>query len=120
MLFLLLIHKFDCLNLGLSIQYNQLNCYCYFSNKDSIKFLSEFEGIADLIFIDSSHTFVQTTNELYEAIGKLAPDGYILMHDVISVPDVRAAIHHIMEVYKDEFKYFILKTECGLGVLQRK
>lgn len=89
------------------------------NNKDSIKFLSEFEGFADLIFIDSSHEYIQTYKELEAASGKLAPNGYIIMHDVISVPNVNRAVKEFLAENKDEFKYFILKTECGLGVLQR-
>jgi len=91
-----------------------------FYTQDSIKFLSEFEGIADLIFIDSSHEYTQTLSELEEASGKLAPNGYIILHDVTAIRDVRMAVGHFLTIHPDEFKYFVLKTECGLGVLQRK
>ncbi len=98
----------------------KLNLHIVFNDIDSLKFLSEFDGIADLIFIDSSHKYEQTLSELEEAAGKLAPNGYIIMHDAISMAGVRDAIYRFMEVHKEEFKYFVLKTECGLGVLQRK
>lgn len=89
-------------------------------NEDSLKFLSNYEGMVDLIFIDSAHTYDLTLKELEEASGKLSPNGYILMHDVISVSDVQLAIKEFLSKHPDEFKYFILKTQCGIGVLQRK
>lgn len=89
---------------------------------DDIKFGREIwqrGKLADLIFIDTSHSFDQTTKEIeiYEPI--LRPGGIMVFHDTVSFYD---------GVYKPIKKFLKLhptwpfenKTNCnGLGILRK-
>lgn len=74
---------------------------------------------ADLIFIDTCHTFDHTTKEIaaYEPI--LRPGGIMVFHDTVSFFDgVQKPINEFVKTHRD-YKYEN-KTNCnGLGILRK-
>lgn len=50
---------------------------------DAIRFLREFEGEADIIFLDDDHTAAHVREEIRLALKILRPGGVIFVHDVV-------------------------------------
>lgn len=51
----------------------------------------------DLIFLDTSHTYDDTVEELVLCERLVAPGGRILMHDTVSFPEVKKAMEEFLE-----------------------
>lgn len=68
----------------------------------------------DVIFIDTSHTYEQTIQEL----NKFVPyaNGVVLLHDTISCPPVMEAIQHYL-LDNDVYCFENHENNNGLGVL---
>jgi predicted O-methyltransferase YrrM len=77
------------------------------------------KGQADIIFIDTSHTFDHTTKEIavYEPI--LRPGGIMVFHDTVSFYDgVQKPITKFLKTHKNW--PYENKTNCnGLGILRK-
>jgi predicted O-methyltransferase YrrM len=66
----------------------------------------------DLLFIDTSHEYEATKNEIATYAPRLAPGGVIVLHDSISQDGVRRAV---LDVSSD-FEVMTFATEYGNGV----
>jgi len=92
-----------------------------FNLSDDIKFGQAWpaDKKADLIFIDTSHTFDHTVREIevYEPI--LRPGGIMVFHDTVTFYDgVRKPINMFLKTHKDW--PFENKNNCnGLGILRK-
>jgi len=73
-------------------------------------------GRADIIFIDSSHTYQETVDEIGFYTTRLEPGGMIVLHDSINAPGVRRALFES----RTRFSTLTFATERsnGLTVLQ--
>lgn len=91
------------------------NSHWKFVNKDSLEFVPERN--IDVLFIDTSHTYIRTLEELRRYAPGVTRNGVILLHDTISYPEVMKAIEDYMAekpgVYTLEHRAFC----SGLGVL---
>jgi len=67
---------------------------------------------ADIIFIDTTHDYEQTRDEIHYYTGHLAPGGCLVLHDAIRYPGVRRAIHE----GQGRFDICTFATERGNGV----
>lgn len=85
--------------------------------KDDIEFLKEMKFRPDIIFIDTSHEFKHTLQELKLATKKLAPGGLILCHDTLTWSGVKKAITKFIKE-NPEWKFKELGTDNGLGRLK--
>jgi len=71
------------------------------------------------LFIDTSHKFEHTLNELQEWGKFLVQGGIISLHDTVSAPGVARAIEHYLRANPERFSYENF-VECnGLGVLTK-
>lgn len=66
----------------------------------------------DLLFIDTSHEYEDTLREIAAYTPRLAPGGFIVLHDSISQNGVRRAVLDVWE----RFDTLTFATEAGNGV----
>lgn len=92
-----------------------------FHMMDDIKFIKEVwpkDKLADLIFVDTSHQYHQTKQEieLYEPI--LRPGGIMVFHDTTSFYEgVQKPINEFLKTHKWPYEN---RTNCnGLGILRK-
>jgi predicted O-methyltransferase YrrM len=76
------------------------------------KILERLPTEIDVIFIDTSHLYESTREEIAAYIPRLRPGGYMILHDTISFPGVR---HAVAEVW-DQFDTLTFATERGDGL----
>jgi predicted O-methyltransferase YrrM len=67
---------------------------------------------ADLIFLDTSHAYPDTLEEVLAYAPRLAPGGCLVMHDSISIAGVRRSLEEL----PDRFRRLTFATERGNGV----
>lgn len=66
----------------------------------------------DLIFLDTSHAYPDTLEEVLAYTPRLAPGGYLVMHDSVSIAGVRRSLAEL----PDRFRRHTFATERGNGV----
>lgn len=100
-----------------------------FTLQDDIEYAKTWpaDKKADLIFIDTSHTFDHTTKEIatYEPI--LRPGGIMVFHDTVSFHEgVQKPINNFLKAHKALYERRVTgwqyenKTNCnGLGILRK-
>lgn len=100
-----------------------------FTLQDDLEYVKTWpaDKKADLIFIDTSHTFDHTTNEIaaYEPI--LRPGGIMVFHDTVSFHDgVQKPINDFLKKHGCHYErkpggwQYENKTNCnGLGILRK-
>ncbi len=76
------------------------------------KVLSSLPKNIDVLFIDTSHRYPDTLNEIKEYARRMAPGGYIVLHDSISWPGVRRSLVEL----SPSFQTLTFATESGNGV----
>jgi predicted O-methyltransferase YrrM len=69
-------------------------------------------GKIDILFIDTSHTYRDTLDEVSSYSSRISDAGCIVLHDSISFPGVRRAITEII----GKFRILTFATENGNGV----
>jgi predicted O-methyltransferase YrrM len=74
--------------------------------------LAALPSAADIIFIDTSHAYPDTRDEILAYAPRLAPGGCIVLHDSISAPGVRRSIFEL----RDQFDMHTFATERSNGV----
>ena len=67
---------------------------------------------ADIIFLDTSHDYPATLEEVLVYAPRLAPDGCLVLHDSIGLPGVRRSLEEL----PDRFHRHTFATERGNGV----
>lgn len=92
-----------------------------FHMMNDIKFAAEVwpKGVqADLIFVDTSHQYEQTKNEIAAFEPILRPGGIMVFHDTVSCYDgVQKPINEFLKTHKWSYEN---KTNCnGLGILRK-
>ena len=81
----------------------------YIVHADSIEYASQYTGLADMVYIDTSHEYLQTRREIEEWLPHVRPQGWIVMDDIASrdYPDVLRAFEHCLQVScRDRFGWF--------------
>lgn len=101
-----------------SVSQAELYHLWYFKQVDSIEFAKDFQQ-CDLLFIDSSHEYQHTLNELQIWSPKIKKNGIIILHDILSTDGVPKAIRDFMKKDKTWTTYNI-NVGPGLGFLIRK
>jgi len=98
-----------------------------FYKGDSLDFAEEWDkGKADIIFIDTSHTYEQTLKELEAFTPLLKKDGVIYLHDTlahITYSDPQYGVMKAIETYLQDnsgWKFKNFYTPYGLGEMKRK
>jgi len=87
--------------------------------QDIVKYAAETQQSFDLIFIDDGHSYQEAIRDL-EYSNRLIKDyGYIIGHDVLTVPDVTAAYTNFTERYKDRYYKMIIDSYDGIFILKR-
>jgi predicted O-methyltransferase YrrM len=66
----------------------------------------------DLVFIDTSHSYPATRDEILAYERRLAPGGYIALHDSVSASGVRRSVRELA----DRFHVMTFATEQSNGV----
>lgn len=67
---------------------------------------------ADLIFLDTSHAYPDTLEEVLAYAPRLAPGGCLVLHDSVSIAGVRRSLEEL----PDRFRRLTFATERGNGV----
>ncbi|MDX6766278.1 MAG: class I SAM-dependent methyltransferase [Candidatus Methylacidiphilales bacterium] len=67
---------------------------------------------AQLIFLDTSHAYPDTRDEILAYAPRLAPGGFLVLHDAVSAPGVRRSLVEL----KDRFDIHVFASERGHGV----
>ncbi|MDG6905008.1 MAG: class I SAM-dependent methyltransferase [Nitrososphaerota archaeon] len=70
----------------------------------------------DLLFIDTSHTFDQTISELAKYEPLVKKGGVIMMHDIVTFPEVMDAIDSY-KLGRDDLVLYRDLTNNGLGII---
>ena len=114
------VHSFDideCLFVNKMIGELGIAVRWHFTKSDSINVA--WDKPIDLLFIDTSHTFNQTTHEL-ELFGKhMVFGGAILLHDIASNEGASRAVHEYLGRNPYIFRYEAHYWCYGLGILWR-
>jgi predicted O-methyltransferase YrrM len=84
----------------------------YQGMSDDSTLVDKLPGEADLIFIDTSHSYDATRREMDLYTPKLGPDGCLALHDSIKAPGVRRAVFDV----RDSFLAHTFATERGNGL----
>ena len=74
--------------------------------------LAALPAQADLIFLDTSHAYPDTLEEVLAYAPRLAPGGCLVMHDSVSIAGVRRSLEEL----PDRFRRLTFATERGNGV----
>jgi predicted O-methyltransferase YrrM len=74
--------------------------------------LESLPASVDVIFIDTSHTYPATRDEILEYEKRLAPGGCLVLHDSINTPGVRRSIFEL----RDKFLIHTFATERSNGL----
>ena len=87
---------------------------------DSIDYLQDLAPKADLVFIDTDHTYTTTKAELLLAM-RLAP--VVVLHDYLALdyPGVARAVHEVMRTMdtdNGEPSLTVMPSEWGLAILR--
>ena len=88
-----------------------------FHGMDDMKFDINFP--IDVLFIDSSHTYPHTLQELEKYSPWLTAKGVILMHDVVTCPPVAQSIREFLDNHPFEYSYELHTNNHGLGILRK-
>lgn len=86
-----------------------------FHCKDSLEFIPK-QNI-DVLFIDTSHTYLRTIEELRRYAPGVKGSGVILLHDTLSYPAVLKAIEDYMKEKPGKYRFEHRAFCSGLGVL---
>ena len=74
--------------------------------------LARLPSAVDLVFLDTSHTYPATRDELLASIPRLSPSGCLVLHDSVSAVGVRRSLAEIPH----KLRRFCFATEAGNGV----
>jgi predicted O-methyltransferase YrrM len=74
--------------------------------------LAALPGAIDVLFIDTSHSYPDTRDEILAYAPRLAPNGVIGLHDSTSAPGVRRSIQELA----DRFHVLTFATERSNGL----
>jgi len=74
--------------------------------------LGAIPSAIDLLYIDSYHDYNNTKKEIEEYSPKMAPGGWIVLHDALRWPGVRKAIKEVA----GHFDVFLMGTSQGNGL----
>lgn len=89
-----------------------------FTREDSLTFAHRFAPDSfNLVFIDTSHEFEQTLNELRAWSPLLVKGGRMLLHDTCSRPTVACAISVFLK--DNPWPHYNIDVCCGLGILEK-
>jgi len=97
--------------------------YWYFWRGDSVEFADSYfsKRQVDIVFIDTSHEFSQTTKEIDKWSQKIKDGGKMIFHDTLSRYDgVSVPIELFVEKNSSEWDYYNIDITTGLGILTRK
>jgi|SRR6267143_5206836 len=80
---------------------------------DSIQYGEDYPTkYADMVYIDTSHEYVQTRREIEEWVPHINPHGWLVLDDIVSYPEVLKAFQYCLEVScKDRFDWFTGYTQ---------
>jgi predicted O-methyltransferase YrrM len=94
----------------------QVTCLC--GRSADADTLAALPSVIDVVFIDTSHRYEDTRREIALYSKRLAPTGFMILHDTIHWPGVRRAVAEVL----DQFNAFTFATEysAGLSVLWPK
>jgi predicted O-methyltransferase YrrM len=78
---------------------------------DSIEYAKEWTGPIDLLYVDTSHEYLQTRREVEAWIGHVRSGGFIVLDDAISYPDISKAFAYCLDTScKGKFAYSTIYT----------
>jgi GT2 family glycosyltransferase/glycosyltransferase involved in cell wall biosynthesis/predicted O-methyltransferase YrrM len=84
--------------------------------RDDIEFAKEYHDEIDLLFIDTSHSYVQTKKELEAWGSKVVEGGFIIVHDTVSFPEQNRAIWEYL--CQNPLSDYAEHENCnGLGII---
>jgi len=109
----------DCKTAQQKIQSLNLNKYWTFIQGDDIEISRTWNKEVDHIFIDTSHTFQHTLDEIYNYEKFLAPNGFITFHDTRSFPGVLKAISEFIKNTKNKFRFYNYFNNNGFAILRK-
>lgn len=96
--------------------YNLQNYWTFIQGNDmEIK----WDKPIDHLFIDTSHEYQHTFNELVKYEPIVRDDGIITMHDIVSYPGVQEAINDYLKE-RPHLRFYKYFNNNGLGILKKK
>ena len=99
-----------------------LNKFWTFTVQDDLDFIKSWEnGLVDVVFIDTSHTYEHTLAELNMYSKLVREGGVLVLHDVNApkYPGVKRAIKDFLKSNKRFFRYWQIPNKYGLGILEK-
>jgi predicted O-methyltransferase YrrM len=76
-------------------------------------------GQFDFTFVDDGHSFEDASRDLRVSHKLIRRFGYILGHDILSIPTVDQAVNSFLEGHKGEYEKTIVASYCGLFILRK-
>ncbi len=84
--------------------------------KDDLVFAREYDDEIDVLLIDTSHSYEQTSKELEAWGNKVVAGGFIVIHDTVWFPEQNKAIWEFLDNHP--FSDYVEHTNCnGLGII---
>jgi predicted O-methyltransferase YrrM len=73
----------------------------------------------DCVFVDADHSYEAAKRDFENARRRIAPGGYIIMHDIACEPYCKDLIRLWREVKLPDSLEFIASNTCGIGVWRK-
>lgn len=102
-----------------NISQANLNEYWTFIQGDDIKIGIDWKQELDHIFIDTSHTYQHTLNEINTYEKFLVKNGFITFHDTRSFPGVLKAIKEFMSRNPERYNFYNYFNNNGFAIIRK-
>jgi len=109
----------DCLIAHKKIFDHEFGNYWSFIKGNDIEIGKNWKQQLDHIFIDTSHTYQHTLNELKIFEPFLVPGGFITLHDTRSYPAVLKAVRDFVESTNSKFSFYNYFNCNGFAIMRK-
>lgn len=109
----------DCLDAKRVIGDASLEKYCTFIQGDDMEIGKNWKETVDHIFIDTSHAYQHTLDEINLFEPLLKPRGFLTFHDTRSFPGVTRAIRDYLKNTDKKFTFYNYFNNNGFAILRK-
>jgi len=82
--------------------------------------LQNKKGFYDFAFIDDGHEYEPCTRDLEICHSRIRRFGYILGHDILSIPTVEEAVNAFMLRHPNEYERTLISSANGIFILRKR
>jgi len=109
----------DCPNVKKKMKEMGLEHVWSFIKNDDKEVAKTWDKELDHVFIDTSHTYDDTIEELRIFSKFVVKNGFITLHDIISYPEVLTAIKDFVKENPKKYRFYNYVNNNGLGILRK-